>query len=97
MSDPTHSESCGTCKAPPITFATFVLSLAQSVMDQVQRIKAAPDDASDHLTLAKQSIDLLEMLECKTRGNLDDEEAKLLSTLLYEVRMQYLGVQEKAG
>ena len=84
--------NCG-CKAPPITFATFVLSLAQSVMDQTQRAQAAPDQAADHLTLAKQSIDLLEMLECKTKGNLDEEEATLLSTLLYEVRMRYLAVK----
>lgn len=82
--------SSGPCKAPPITFATFVLSLAQAVMDQLGQAEAQPSAAEGHLQLAEQSINLLEMLECKTTGNLDEEEAKLLSTMLYEVRMSYL-------
>ena len=88
MTDP--KPAAGPCKAPPITFATFVLSLAQAVMDQVQQAEHSPEAAKDHLQLAQQSIDLLEMLQCKTQGNLDEEESTLLSTLLYEVRMGYL-------
>jgi hypothetical protein len=86
----------GPCKAPPITFATFVLSLAQAVMDQVGQSERDAANATDHLTLAKQSIDLLEMLECKTAGNLDEEESTLLSTLLYEVRMGYMAASKRA-
>jgi hypothetical protein len=88
MSEP--KTAGGPCKAPPITFATFVLSLAQAVMDQLGQAERDAANAEEHLLLAKQSIDLLEMLECKTAGNLDEEEAKLHSTLLYEVRMGYL-------
>lgn len=86
----------GPCKAPPITFATFVLSLAQAVMDQLGQSESDAANAADHLALAKQSIDLLEMLECKTAGNLDEDEATLLSTLLYEVRMGYLAATKQA-
>ncbi len=82
-------------KAPPITFPTFVLSLAQAVMDQMGQAEANPANAEQHLQLAKQSIDLLEMLEIKTAGNLDDEETKLLATLLYEVRMGFLAATRK--
>lgn len=40
--------------------------------------------------LAKHHIDLLEVLEKKTAGNLTDDETKTLNTLLYELRMQYV-------
>ena len=82
------------CKAPPITFATFALSLAQAVMDQVGQGERDQGNAEAHLQLARQSIDLLEMLECKTKGNLDEEEGTLLSTLLYEVRMVYVSASK---
>ena len=82
------------CKAPPITFATFVVSLAHSVMHQCGAAEAEPAKDAEPLQLAKQSIDLLEMLQCKTQGNLDQDEAKLLETLLYEVRMRYLAVSK---
>ena len=40
--------------------------------------------------LAKQSIDLLTMVQDKTRGNLTSEEHKLLENLLYDLRMKYV-------
>ena len=49
-------------------------------------------DEPDRL-LASQTIDTLEMLSEKTRGNLEDEERELLQSLLYELRMQFV----KAG
>jgi hypothetical protein len=79
---------------PPITFATFVLSVAQGAMDQLGQAEQQPDQGVQHLQLAKQSIDLLEMLEAKTGGNLDEDEAQLLSTLLYEVRMGFLAASK---
>jgi len=44
--------------------------------------------------MAKQSIDVLAMLEEKTRGNLTDAEQKLLSTVLYDLRMRFI---QKSG
>lgn len=43
-----------------------------------------------NLEMAKYHIDLLEVLERKTAGNLDDEEKRLLSTVLYNLRMGYV-------
>lgn len=71
---------------PPVTFATFVVSLATSAM----RHMGEGPDAEIDLDLAKQSIDLLGVLFEKTKGNLDEEEARLLETVLYETRMKYL-------
>ena len=44
----------------------------------------------EHLLLARQTIDTLEMLHEKTRGNLDAEESKLFEGLLYELRMHFV-------
>ena len=76
---------------PPINFATFVLSLSSSA---AMNLGGYQDPVSGHmpknLELAKQSIDILAILEEKTRGNLTDEEKKLLETSLYELRMSYV-------
>ena len=42
------------------------------------------------LEVAKHHIDLLEILERKTAGNLDDDEQRLVSTALYELRMRFV-------
>jgi hypothetical protein len=45
--------------------------------------------------MALQTIDLLEMLQEKTRGNLSDDEEQLLESMLYELRMQFVEVQRR--
>jgi len=93
MSEPKPPEA-GTGKPPALTFGTFVLSLAQSALAEIHHAAGKePALIAQHLDLARGSIDLLEMLEVKTRGNLSEEEARILSALLYEVRMGWLGVQ----
>ncbi len=78
---------------PKIDFATFVLSLFTSALYQMG---LAPDPASGekvpepNLLLARQTIDTLELLETKTRGNLDPEEASLLENALFELRMRFV-------
>jgi hypothetical protein len=82
-------------KLSKIDFSTFVLSLSTSALYQMGLVPG-PDgdrvDAPDRL-LAQQTIDSLEMLREKTRGNLDEEERKLLDSLLYELRMQFVKVR----
>ena len=75
----------------PVNFSSFVVSLASSAM---LHLGEAPHPetgkpAAD-LPLAKNTIDLLGILQEKTKGNLDEEEGKLLETLLYELRMKYV-------
>ena len=45
---------------------------------------------SKNLTAAKQTIDILGMLEEKTRGNLTDQERDMLRHILYDLRMIYV-------
>lgn len=77
-----------------IDFSTLVLSLATSAM---VHMGLAPNPETDvpsekNLALAHQTIDTLDMLQQKTRGNLDEDEAKLLQSVLYELRMNYVRV-----
>ena len=45
---------------------------------------------SENLLLAKQTIDILALLEEKTRGNLSPEEQDLLKHILYDLKMRYV-------
>ncbi len=46
--------------------------------------------ATPNWELARQNIDILEMLQEKTRGNLDPEETRLLESLLFDLRMRFV-------
>lgn len=79
---------------PQIDFSTFVLSLNSSVLVQLGLIEdPATGQKSKNLPMAKQTIDLLSMLEEKTKGNLNEQEANILKNLLYELRMLYVKEQ----
>ena len=78
--------------APGFDFSMFVQSIAITALHHLG-IVATPgsgERAERDLPLARQNIEILELLEVKTRGNLDAEELHLLSSLLYEVRMHYV-------
>lgn len=74
---------------PPIDFHTFVLSLGTSALMQLGE---GPPEApkSINLPLARQTIDLLALLEEKTRGNLTGEEERLLTHVLFDLRSRYV-------
>ena len=82
-------------KAPPIDFSTFVLSLASSAAYHMGGFQdPVSGKTSINLELASQSIDILAMLEEKTRGNLADEETNLISHTLYDLRMKFVEVSK---
>ena len=76
---------------PEINFATFVVSLSSSALIN---LGIAPDpmtgEQKKDLAIAKQTIDMLAMLQEKTRGNLTEEEAQLMESMLYDLRMRYV-------
>ncbi|MCA9521649.1 MAG: DUF1844 domain-containing protein [Myxococcales bacterium] len=78
-----------------IDFSTFILSVSTSAVTYLGLI-AHPEtgEATLNLTLAKQNIDILSMLREKTVGNLTGDEAKLLETLLYDLRMRFLEISQ---
>ncbi len=81
---------------PPLDFSTFILSLGSSAMVNLGMVPAPGAEApAVDLAAAKQIIDILAILEEKTRGNLDDSEQKLLQSLLYDLRVQYVDAQKR--
>lgn len=79
---------------PEINFATFIFSLNSSVLVHLGIIDdPASGKKVKNLVLAKQTIDILGMLEEKTRGNLTEDEESMLKNMLYDLRMIY--VKEK--
>ncbi len=79
---------------PKINFATFIFSLNSSVLVQLGLIDdPATGKKTRNLPLAKQTIDILAMLEEKTQGNLTKDEETMLKNILYDLRMLY--VKEK--
>lgn len=77
---------------PAVSFIAFVISLASNAAvhfgdlpDPLSGEKRDPD-----LDAAAQVIDLLAMLEQKTRGNLTAEERQLLDQVIFELRMRFV-------
>ena len=84
---------------PKIDFSTFILSLATSALYHLGMTEG-PDgtpSGQPNLPMARQTIDTLEMLQEKTRGNLGDDEAKLVQSVLYELRMAFVRAGESAS
>ncbi len=84
---------------PTIDFYTFVLSLGSSAFIY---LGDAPNPESGeamaaNLPLAKQTIDLLDMLREKTRGNLTAEEEKFMENLLTDLRLRYVAKASGKG
>lgn len=86
-------------KAEGIDFYTFVLSLASSAF---VHLGDAPHPETGEvqkpdLGLAKQTIDILAMLEEKTKGNLTQEEEKFLEHLLTDLRLRFVTKRSGTG
>ena len=80
---------------PPVNFTNFVFSLSTSALFHFGDLADSEDGKTQkNLPAAKQTIDILDMLNEKTKGNLDENENKLIQSMLYELKMRY--VKEKA-
>jgi len=72
---------------PAIDLATFILSLSHSAQVHFGDAPGPTDDQTvSNLAMAKQSLDLLVLLQEKTRGNLTGEEERLLEQTIYELK-----------
>lgn len=87
-------KTCGESTMPKVSFDTLVASLNASALFSMG-VLADPEagETRKDLEMARYTIDLLEMLEEKTKGNLSAEEAEMLKHVLYDLRMIY--VREK--
>ncbi len=78
-------------EADPINFSTFILGLASTTMIHLG-VAPHPETGrpSVDLTLAQQSLSLLELLQAKTKGNLAAEEERLFANLLTDLRLRFV-------
>jgi uncharacterized protein DUF1844 len=75
-----------------ITFVGFVVSLAHTAAVHFGDVAdpVTGQTADVNLLAAQQMIEILALLEEKTRGNLTAEERQLLEQILYELRLRYV-------
>lgn len=88
-------EEPGDAALPDMSFATLVLSLASSALVHlgVAPEPGAPAPGPVDLLLARQTIDILEVLRTKTQGNLDESEAALLEQVVHDLHMRFLAAK----
>ncbi|HOG81307.1 MAG TPA: DUF1844 domain-containing protein [Smithellaceae bacterium] len=80
---------------PSVNFTNFVISLSTSALFHFGDFpETEGGKAEKNLPAVKQTIDILDMLNEKTKGNLDQNEDNLIKGVLYELKMRY--VKEKA-
>jgi Domain of unknown function (DUF1844) len=91
MADPTNFP------VPPANFSFLVESLLMQTQMQLGLLHFGETDEENepNLPIARHSIDLLAMLQEKTRGNLTVEEQRLLENGLTELRFRYIQVVEE--
>ena len=87
----------GAGRMPDASFQTLVSTIATQALFA---LGAIPDPRTGqrvaHLDLARHQIDLLGVLEEKTKNNLTPEEEQMLSTTIYELRNTYIQVANSA-
>lgn len=81
----------------PVTFSSFVISLgSSSLMLMGEQLDPQQSPVPVNLPQAKEIIDLLSVLEEKTKGNLNPEEQSVLRDMLYALRMKYVSLTSKS-
>ena len=94
MASEKYRNPSGESTLPEINFMTFIMSLNASAMVNLGVIDEPGSQKKDkNLILGKQTIDILAMLQDKTKGNLSPDEENMLKNILYDLRIIY--VKEK--
>lgn len=82
---------------PGINFSTFIFSLNSSALVQLGAMNDPITGKKEkNLPVAKQTIDIIGMLEEKTRGNLTDDEASMVKNMLYDLRILFVKEQQSS-
>ena len=90
-----HAQQAQGQPVPPVNFLSFVYSMGTSaLMFLGEPVGEGTAGQPPNLTHAQEIIDILTMLETKTKGNLTTDEAALLEEMLYSLRIKFV---EKAS
>lgn len=82
---------------PPASFEMLITALAtEAMMGMGQIPHPMTGQAQPNISQSRYAIDMLEVLQAKTKGNLDDREDTALSDLLHQLRMAFIAVQSQS-
>jgi hypothetical protein len=88
--DPEFDPACS-APMPGMNFASFIISLNTSALIHLGLLQdPAGGESERQVDLARQTIDLLDILKAKTKGNLTREESDLLDNVLFDLRIKFL-------
>lgn len=92
--EPLHDEDGdtadeGSSELAPMDFSILVLSLNTSALVHLGEAPAEVGPSELNLPMARQTIDMIAMLEEKTKGNLTGQEERLVDQVLFDLRMRY--------
>ncbi len=91
QSPPPQAEPAKGQPAPPVNFLSFIYSMATSALMYLgEPIGQGTGEQGPNLVHAQEIIDILTMLEAKTKGNLTGEEETLLEEMLYTLRIKFV-------
>ena len=84
-------DAFGKCVMPTVTFSSLIMSFNTSALFHLGEL-SHPETGRKELDmeLAKHAIDTLALLQSKTKGNLNEDEAELLARILYDLKMRYV-------
>jgi len=77
-----------------IDLPTFFLSVASAAFRGLGFSENGQMDGEINLELAKQNIDLLELMDEKTKGNRTSDEDQLIQQLLFQLRLKYVEIEK---
>jgi hypothetical protein len=92
----------GAGPAEPAPAVDFVVLVQSFFVTALFHLGLAPDPetgrpGAPNLTLARQNIEILALIREKTRGNLEEDETRVLDGLLYEARMRFVEATQASG
>ena len=85
--DPTKDAQSKATPLDAMSFSTHILSLNMTALMHLGAIEGV-SEADQDVAAARHIVDTLSMLAEKTQGNLNEEESKLLTALLYELKLK---------
>src|SRR5215472_15906225 len=81
---------------PSVDFTTFILSLSHSALMHLgEAANPETNEVAKNLPLARQTIDLIGMIEEKTKGNLTGNEERLIGQILFDLRMRCVELEKR--
>lgn len=86
---PKKDELAGGDGTPPIDFTTFVLSMSTSCMVQLGELPSPDGGSAEDLSMARHTLEILMLLDEKTRGNLSGDEERVLHHVVDDLRARY--------